>query len=60
MVTTDVMSVPTLVMNTFEPLMTHSSPSRPAVVAMEPASDPDEDSVSPKAASARPDVSAGR
>lgn len=39
-VTSDVMSVPELVINCLEPLMIHSSPSRRAVVRVLPASDP--------------------
>ena len=53
-VTKRVMSVPELVMNCFEPLITHSSPSRRAVVRVAPASEPASGSVSPNAASARP------
>ncbi len=59
-VTKAVMSVPELVMNTLDPLMTHSSPSSRAVVPMRPASEPEDDSVSPKAARCLPDVSMGR
>ena len=53
-VTKRVMAVPELVMNCFEPLITHSPPSRRAVVRVAPASDPASGSVSPKPASARP------
>lgn len=58
-VTSDVMSVPELVINCLEPLMIHSSPSRRAVVRVLPASDPAPGSVRPKPASARPDVKSG-
>lgn len=53
-VTSAVMSVPELVMNAFEPLITHSSPSRTARVWVPPASEPKPGSVSPKPASASP------
>ena len=53
-VTNRVMSVPELVMNCFEPLITHSPPSSRAVVRVAPASDPASGSVSPKPASAVP------
>jgi hypothetical protein len=52
-------SVPALVMNCLEPLMTHSSPSSRAVVRMLAASDPASGSVSPKAASRCPEQSRG-
>jgi hypothetical protein len=48
-VTSPVMSVPELVMKAFDPLMTHSSPSRTAVVRVPPASEPPPGSVRPKA-----------
>jgi hypothetical protein len=48
-VTTEVMSVPELVMKALEPLITHSSPSQRAVVRVAPASDPPPGSVRPKA-----------
>lgn len=48
--TTPVMSVPELVMNAFEPLITHSPPSRTAVVRMPPGtSEPPPGSVRPNA-----------
>ena len=53
-VTTDVMSVPELVMNALAPLTTHSSPSRTALVRVAPASEPASGSVRPNPASARP------
>jgi hypothetical protein len=58
-VTIEVMSVPALVMNALEPLITHSSPSRRAVVRVAPASEPPPGSVSPKAPSRSPAASAG-
>ncbi len=58
-VITEVMSVPELVMNDFDPLITHSSPSSRAVVRVAPASLPPPASVSPNAASAVPAHSAG-
>ena len=58
-VTSAVMSVPELVMNAFEPLITHSSPSSTARVWVPPASEPVPGSVSPKAASASPLSSLG-
>jgi hypothetical protein len=59
-VTNEVMSVPELVMNDFEPLTTHWSPSRRAVVRFAPAaSDPLPDSVRPNAPSRRPAVRSG-
>ena len=54
MVTTLVIGVPELVMNCFVPLMTHSSPSRTAVVSVPAASEPAFASVRPKPASVRP------
>ena len=56
-VTKRVMSVPELVMNCLDPLITHSSPSRRAVVRVAPASDPASGSVKPNPAS---DVPASR
>ena len=58
-VTSAVMSVPELVMKHLEPLITHSSPSRTAVVRVPPASDPPSGSVSPNAPSASPEQSLG-
>jgi hypothetical protein len=58
-VTNEVMSVPELVMNAFEPLITHSSPSSRAVVRVAPASEPPPGSVSPNAPSFSPAASAG-
>jgi hypothetical protein len=54
-----VMSVPELVMNALVPLMTHSSPSRRAVVSVPPASEPAPGSVNPNAPSASPEHSLG-
>jgi hypothetical protein len=48
-VTNAVTSVPELVMNALDPLMTHSSPSSTAVVRVAAASDPPPGSVSPNA-----------
>ena len=59
-VTTDVMSVPELVMNALAPLMTHSWPSRAARVLVAAASEPASGSVRPKPASARPATRSGR
>lgn len=53
-VTSEVMSVPELVMNCLVPLITHSSPSRRAVVLVPLASEPAPGSVSPNPASLRP------
>ena len=53
-VMTAVMSVPELVMNALVPLITHSSPSRRAVVSVPPASEPAPGSVSPNAPSDSP------
>ena len=53
-VTKRVMPVPELVMNCFEPLITHSPPSSRAVVRVAPASEPASGSVRPKPASAFP------
>ena len=58
-VTIEVMSVPQLVMNAFEPFSTHSSPSSTARVRVAPASDPPSGSVSPNAPSARPATRSG-
>lgn len=58
-VTSDVMSVPELVMNCLLPLITHSPSSSRAVVRVAPASEPAPGSVSPKPASARPAVKSG-
>ena len=58
-VTSEVMSVPELVMNCLLPLITHSSPSRLAVVLVAPASDPAPGSVRPKPASLRPATRSG-
>ena len=58
-VTTEVMSVPELVMNAFAPLMTQSPPSRTALVRVAPASEPPSGSVRPKPASARPATRSG-
>lgn len=59
-VTSEVMSVPELVMNCLPPLMIHESPSSRAVVAVAPASEPAPGSVRPKPASAVPAVRSGR
>ena len=58
-VTRAVISVPELVMNAFEPLITHSSPSRTARVVAPPASEPKPGSVRPNPASASPVTSFG-
>ena len=59
-VTTEVMAVPALVMNDFEPSITHSPPSSRAVVRMPPEmSDPPPASVSPNAASRSPEHRSG-
>jgi hypothetical protein len=52
-------SRPALVMNALAPSITHSSPSRVALVRSEPASEPPPGSVRPKAASRSP-VASGR
>ena len=57
--TPQVMSVPALVMNIFEPSITHSPSSSRAVVAVAPASEPASGSVRPNAASFRPDARSG-
>ena len=59
-VTTEVMSVPELVMKAFAPSRTHSPPSRTALVRVAPASEPASGSVRPKPASARPATRSGR
>jgi hypothetical protein len=59
MTTQPEMSVPGLVMNTFDPLMTHSPASSIAVVCVFPASVPASGSVSPNAASRLPEQSCG-
>ena len=46
-------------MNCFAPLITHSSPSRRAVVRVAPASEPASGSVRPKPASAAPESRSG-
>lgn len=53
-VTSPVMSVPELVMKALVPSMTHSPPSRRAVVLVAPASDPPPGSVRPNAPSMVP------
>jgi hypothetical protein len=58
-VTSEVMSVPELVMNCFEPLMMKSSPSSRATVRVAPASEPASGSVRPKPARALPAVRSG-
>jgi hypothetical protein len=58
-VISDVISVPELVMNALDPLITHSSPSSRAVVRVAPASEPPPGSVRPNAPSFSPAVSAG-
>ncbi len=58
-VTHAVMSVPAFVMKIFEPSITHSSPSSVAVVWVAPASEPAFASVSPNAASFRPEARSG-
>ena len=58
--TTLVMSVPALVMNTFVPLITHSSSARTALVAIAAAtSEPPPGSVRPNAPSRSPEHSPG-
>ena len=59
-VTTEVMSVPELVMKALAPLTVHSAPSRVARVRVAPASEPASGSVRPKPASARPATRSGR
>ena len=58
-VTQPEISVPALVMNCFDPSITHSSPSRRARVRVAPASEPASGSVRPNAASRSPRQSAG-
>ena len=59
-VTTEVIDVPELVMKDLEPSMTHSSPSRRALVRMLPGmSEPPPGSVRPKAPSRSPRHSGG-
>ena len=60
-VTSDVISLPELVMNCLAPLRTHSSvdSSSVALVRMPPASEPEPGSVSPNAASEWPDTRSG-
>lgn len=58
-VTSEVMSVPELVMNCLVPLTTQWSPSRRAVVRVPPASEPAPGSVRPNPASARPVTRSG-
>ena len=58
-VTNEVMSVPELVMNAFEPLITHWSPSSRAVVRPAAASEPAPGSVSPNPASLVPAARSG-
>jgi hypothetical protein len=59
MVTPQVMSVPAFVMNVFEPFTTQEPSRSSAVVRVAPASDPAPGSVSPNAASLRPEASSG-
>ena len=59
-VTPAVMSVPELVMNCFEPLITQQPSSSSARVLVPPASEPASGSVSPKAQSLVPASSSGR
>ena len=59
-VTTEVMSVPELVMNAFAPSTTHCAVSSTALVRVAPASLPASGSVRPKPASARPATRSGR
>ena len=54
-----VIAVPELVMKLFAPLITHSPPSRRAVVAVAPASEPPPGSVRPNAPSPAPAASRG-
>ena len=58
-VTSEVISVPELVMNCLLPLITHSPLSSRAVVRVPPASEPAPGSVSPKPANARPAIRSG-
>ena len=59
MVTQAVMSVPALVMKIFDPFTTHRPSRRSARVCVAPASDPAPGSVSPNAASLRPEARSG-
>ena len=59
-VTIEVMSVPQLVMNALDPLITHSSPTSSARVRVAPASEPPSGSVRPNAPSARPATQVGQ
>ena len=58
-VTWEVMRVPELVMNAFDPLISQSPPSCVAVVRVAPASEPPPASVRPNPPSAFPSASAG-
>ncbi len=58
-VTSEVISLPELVMNCLAPLTTHSSPSRSALVLVALASEPAPGSVRPKPASAWPATRSG-
>jgi hypothetical protein len=58
-VTPQVSSVPAFVMNILEPFTTQASSRSSAVVRAAPASEPASGSVSPKAASRRPDARSG-
>ena len=58
-VTPHVSSVPALVMNIFEPLTTQVRSRSSAVVRAAPASEPASGSVSPNAASRRPEARSG-
>jgi len=58
-VTTEVISVPELVMNALAPLRIHWSPSRTARVRGAPASEPAPGSVRPKPARVRPATRSG-
>ena len=58
-VTSEVMSVPELVMNALVPLITHSPPSSFAVVRVAPASEPPPASVRPNPPSVRPAARSG-
>ena len=58
-VTSEVMSVPELVMNAFAPLIVQWSSSSTARVRLAPASEPASGSVRPKPASARPATRSG-
>ena len=58
-VTPQVSSVPAFVMNIFEPLTIHEPSRSSAVVRVAPASEPASGSVSPNAASRRPEARSG-